>query len=119
MSTKKTGWEALEKWVEEPGDGTKLADSSAKKTGWEALDSWVSKDQLHADATTEAVRHGDSSALADSSAKVTGWEALDHWVAKDGESQGSATQVVQDAVQTVPKASSGFFGWLKGLFGGK
>ena len=98
------------------GDSSVLADSSAKKTGWEALDSWVSKDKLHADAAE--IRDANAAVLSDGS-KKTGWEALDHWVAADGESRGSATQVVQDAVQTVPKASSGFFGWLKGLFGGK
>ena len=41
---KKTGWEALDKWVGS-GDAAPAAgapaEGGAKKTGWEALDKWV------------------------------------------------------------------------------
>jgi len=37
---KKTGWEALDKWVGD-GSGTPAPAGGAKKTGWEALDKWV------------------------------------------------------------------------------
>ena len=40
MSTKKTGWEALDKWVGDDA-GTSAPAGGAKKTGWEALDKWV------------------------------------------------------------------------------
>jgi hypothetical protein len=41
MSTKKTGWEALDKWVGDSPASTPAPAGGAKKTGWEALDKWV------------------------------------------------------------------------------
>ena len=41
MSTKKTGWEALDKWVGDSPASTTAPAGGAKKTGWEALDKWV------------------------------------------------------------------------------
>src|SRR5262245_66585221 len=41
---KKTGWEALDKWVSGGGGGegaAPAAEGGPKKTGWEALDKWV------------------------------------------------------------------------------
>ncbi len=44
MSTNKTGWEALDKWVGSDGSSGDAAAASAPTgtTGWEALDKWVS-----------------------------------------------------------------------------
>ena len=47
MSTKKTGWEALENWVGDSADAAKDVGSAtvtAGKTGWEALEKWVGPD---------------------------------------------------------------------------
>ncbi len=44
MSTKKTGWEALDKWVGDSPASTPAPAGGAKKTGWEALDKWVGDD---------------------------------------------------------------------------
>ena len=41
MSTKKTGWEELDKWVGDGGGSASDAPAGEKKTGWEALDKWV------------------------------------------------------------------------------
>ncbi len=105
MSTKKTGWEALEGWV---SDGTDAVENGsahvarAGTTGWEDLDKWVS---------ASPASEGDAVA---SGPKTTGWEALDKWVGDDGASAGSGAGTTG---QAAPRR--GFMGWLKGLFGGK
>jgi len=67
MSTKKTGWEALDKWVGDSSSGGAAADaapaSGEKKTGWEALDKWVGPDG----APTEAGATGSTSSGGSSS----------------------------------------------------
>ena len=57
MSTKKTGWEALENWVGDSAGAAKDVGSAtvtAGKTGWEALDKWVSKDAPTSSAAESA-----------------------------------------------------------------
>lgn len=63
MSTKKTGWEELDKWVGDGGGSASDAPSGEKKTGWEALDKWVGPDgaPTEAGATGSAAPAGKSS----------------------------------------------------------
>lgn len=45
MSTRKTGWEALDQHIAGGGGSAAPAEpGEAKKTGWEALDKWVGPD---------------------------------------------------------------------------
>ena len=107
MSTKKTGWEALDKWVGDSSSGGAAADaapaSGEKKTGWEALDKWVGSD-------------GGGSAPA-SGEKKTGWEALDKWVGPDG--APTEAGAIGSTSSAGSSSGGGFMGWLKRLFGGK
>jgi hypothetical protein len=105
MSTKKTGWEDLDKWVPaSPASEGDAVASGPKTTGWEALDKWVG----------DSPASGAAADSAPAGAKTTGWEALDKWVGDDGASAGSGAGTTG---QAVPRR--GFMGWLKGLFGGK
>jgi len=101
MSTKKTGWEDLDKWVGDGGGGGSAdAPAGGKTTGWEELDKWVG---------------GGGGADAPAAGTTTGWEALDKWVGPDG-----APTEAGVAGSSVPGGASGggFMGWLKRLFGG-
>ncbi len=93
MSTKKTGWEALDKWVGS-GDAAAASAPAGTTTGWEALDKWVGS--------------GDAAAAGATTGQTTGWEALDKWVSNPGSPTNAGSA-----------AGGGFFGWLKRLFGGK
>ena len=61
MSTKKTGWEALDKWVGDSpastGDAVAVP-AGAKTTGWEALDKWVGDDGAPTEAGPAASSGG-------------------------------------------------------------
>jgi hypothetical protein len=113
MSTKKTGWEALDNWVSEGAHATEHAGEAvahAGKTGWEDLDKWVSKSPA---AEGDAVASG---------TKTTGWEALDKWVGENGaptEAGVAATGQAASGGGSAGSSGGGFMGWLKGLFGGK
>ena len=108
MSTKKTGWEALDNWVSEGAHATEHAAEAvvhAGKTGWEDLDKWVSK---------SPASEGDAVA---SGTKTTGWEALDKWVGENG--APTEAGVAASDRSSGGSSGGGFMGWLKGLFGGK
>jgi hypothetical protein len=108
MSTKKTGWEALDNWVSEGAHATEHAGEAvakAGKTGWEDLDKWVSKSPA---AEGDAVASG---------TKTTGWEALDKWVGENG--APTEPGVASTGRGSAGSSGGGFMGWLKGLFGGK
>lgn len=72
MSTKKTGWEALDKWV---GDGASAvkkegeATATAGKTGWEALEKWVGP----GGAATEPGAAGSAAPAGDTSSSGGGF----------------------------------------------